>query len=64
MMEQHVTFVLTFYDPDRMNQPDVTRHFASRTELEMWEHEWLDKIHPKAHSVQKFMITSTKERLT
>lgn len=63
MQETYVTFVVNFHDPDRMNQPDMTRHFATEEGARRWINDDLSKIAPKAHSVKLTRITTRKEVL-
>lgn len=61
MRETRVTFVVTYTDPDRMNQKDQTRHFPTKHQLDVYVHENLERIAPNAMNVEKFKLTTIKE---
>lgn len=57
-----VTFVVNYHDPEKMNQPDVTRQFATEYKARIFIEE-LDRLAPKAKNVHLTRITSTREEI-
>lgn len=55
-----VTFAVNYHDPDKMNQPDVTRHFATEHQARVFV-ENLDKLAPLAQGVKLTRITTKRE---